>query len=98
MKKIATYVVYPLVVIGMTVGLFKAVHAAVGSNIDATDRYAWGTDVGWIDFAPPFGGVTVYSDHLEGYAWGEKLVGSVWALTPAAARIPTATVLPPTMA
>jgi len=29
--------------------------------------------VGWINFADANGGVTVYSDHLEGYAWGENV-------------------------
>jgi hypothetical protein len=28
--------------------------------------------VGWINFAPTHGGVKVYDDHLEGYAWGEN--------------------------
>ena len=46
--------------------------AAVG-NIDATNKWAWGTNVGWVNFAPDNGGVTVYSDHLEGYAWGENI-------------------------
>jgi len=46
--------------------------AATG-NIDAADKWAWGTNVGWINFAPSDGGVTVYADHLEGYAWGENV-------------------------
>ena len=46
--------------------------AATG-NIDSTNKWAWGTNVGWINFAPTHGGVTVYSDHLEGYAWGENI-------------------------
>jgi hypothetical protein len=29
--------------------------------------------VGWINFAPAHGGVTVYTDHLEGYAWSENV-------------------------
>jgi hypothetical protein len=46
--------------------------AAVG-NIDVTHKWAWGANVGWVNFAPDNGGVTVYSDHLEGYAWGENI-------------------------
>jgi hypothetical protein len=28
---------------------------------------------GWINFNPTHGEVTVYADHLEGYAWGENI-------------------------
>jgi hypothetical protein len=72
-KKMATYVVYPLLVIGITVGLLRVVRAAVGSDGDPAGGYAWSTNAGWINFAPPYGGVTVYADHLEGYAWGENV-------------------------
>lgn len=37
------------------------------------ERYAWGTNVGWINFNPTNGGVRLYSDHMEGYAWGENI-------------------------
>jgi hypothetical protein len=46
--------------------------AATG-NIDPVNKWAWGTNIGWINFRPDHGGVTVYSDHLEGYAWGENI-------------------------
>lgn len=46
---------------------------AAGGNIDPTDKWAWGTNLGWINFAPTHGGVTVYPDHLEGYAWAENV-------------------------
>jgi hypothetical protein len=46
--------------------------AATG-NIDPVNKWAWGTNVGWINFRPDHGGVTVYPDHLEGYAWGENI-------------------------
>jgi len=39
---------------------------AQSGNIDATDKWAWGINIGWIDFRPTHGGVTVYNDHLEG--------------------------------
>jgi hypothetical protein len=47
--------------------------ALADGSIDPTNKYAWGTNIGWINFAPTDGGVTVYSDHLEGYAWGENI-------------------------
>lgn len=48
--------------------------ALAAGNIDATNKWAWGTNVGWLNFAPDndYGGVTVYSDRLEGDAWGEN--------------------------
>jgi len=52
--------------------LVTAAQAATG-NIDPNNKWAWGTNVGWINFNPTHGGVTVYSDHLEGYAWGENI-------------------------
>jgi hypothetical protein len=72
-RRIATCVVYPLLVIGVTVGLPRVVRAAVSGGGDPASGYAWSTNAGWIDFAPPYGGVIVYADHLEGYAWGENV-------------------------
>ncbi len=43
------------------------------SNISPTDKYAWGHGSGWHNYRPTGGGVTVYPDHLEGYAWSENL-------------------------
>ena len=35
---------------------------------------AWGTNVGWLNFNPAHGGgVTVYTNHLEGYVWAENI-------------------------
>ncbi len=45
----------------------------IASNIDMNKKYAWGSNVGWINFRPTHGGVTVYSDHLEGLAWAENV-------------------------
>ena len=62
--------------------LFGLVQVALGGNselagnVSPVDRWAWGTNVGWINFGPSCtgcDGVTVYSDHLEGYAWGENI-------------------------
>ncbi|MBU0703323.1 MAG: hypothetical protein KKC18_05595 [Chloroflexi bacterium] len=72
-KKIIRYILYPVLVIGITVSLFSVAYAATNSNIDPEDKWAWSTNAGWINFNPSNGGVTVYSDHLEGYAWGENV-------------------------
>ncbi|MGC2063174.1 MAG: DNRLRE domain-containing protein [Thermodesulfovibrionales bacterium] len=42
-------------------------------NIIDTDKYAWSETSGWANFRPDKAGVTVYPDHLEGYAWGENI-------------------------
>ena len=59
-------------VAALTLSLGVLVHAQT-ANIDFTNKWAWGTNIGWINFRPTDGGVTVYEDHLEGYAWGENI-------------------------
>jgi hypothetical protein len=71
LRKVITYITSPVLIIGLVLGLVGVVYAA--ANIDSTNKWAWGTNVGWINFAPTDGGVTVYSDHLEGYAWAENI-------------------------
>ncbi len=71
-KKVITRIKHPVLIAGIVLCLVGIVQAATG-NIDPTDKWAWGTDVGWINFRPEHGGVTVYGDHLEGYAWGENI-------------------------
>jgi hypothetical protein len=73
MKKIITYISYPILAVGITVGLLSVAYAATNSNIDPEDKWAWSTNAGWINFNPPNGGVTVCDDHLEGYAWGTNV-------------------------
>jgi hypothetical protein len=62
---------YALLAAAAALGLLQAVEAA--GNIDATNKWAWATGAGWINFNPANGGVTVCGDHLEGYAWAENL-------------------------
>jgi hypothetical protein len=45
----------------------------VAADIDATDKYAWSANAGWLNLAPSDGGVTVNVDHLSGYAWAENI-------------------------
>ena len=71
-RKVITQIIQFALAAAVVFGLLTVVQAATG-NIDATNKWAWGTNVGWINFAPTHGGVTVYSDHLEGYAWGENI-------------------------
>jgi hypothetical protein len=70
-RKVITYIGYPALIVGLVLCLVGVAYAA--GNIDSTYKYAWGTNVGWINFNPTDGGVAVYPDHLEGYAWGENV-------------------------
>jgi hypothetical protein len=51
--------------------------ACAAGNIDPHDdgsQYAYGENVGWINFEPSFGpGVTVTDSAVTGYAWGENI-------------------------
>ena len=64
---------FSILLLALLLALLAAGVALAAGNIDPTDRWAWGTNVGWINFNPAGGDVTVYSDHLEGYAWGENV-------------------------
>jgi hypothetical protein len=66
-----TMVISILLIVGLLWALASVVSAA--GNIHATHKWAWGTNIGWVNFAPTHGGVTVYPDHLEGYAWAENI-------------------------
>ena len=52
--------------------LAKPASAAEG-NIDATEKYAWSENAGWVNLRPTHGGVTVHDTHLSGYAWAENI-------------------------
>ena len=71
LRKVITYITYPVLMAGLVLGLVGVAYAA---NIHSDNKWAWGTNIGWINFNPTHGGgVTVYSDHLEGYAWAENV-------------------------
>jgi len=50
-----------------------AVASATDGTIDATNRYAWSENNGWIDFGTTEGNVHVTDSVLSGYAWGESI-------------------------
>jgi hypothetical protein len=55
-------------------GILYIPQAAWAAGIDSAAKYAWSTNVGWINFNPTVGGaVAVYGDHLEGYIWAENV-------------------------
>ena len=71
-RKVITQILYPVLIVGTALCLAGMVQAATG-NIDDTDKWAWGANAGWNNFKPTHGGVTVYPDHLEGYAYEENI-------------------------
>jgi len=62
-----------IVLVACFVICVSALTLAQTGRIDSTNKWAWGTNIGWINFAPEHGAITVYTDHLEGYAWGENV-------------------------
>ena len=71
-KQIVKYITNLILVTVVTFGLLGVAEAASG-NIDPVNKWAWGTNVGWLNFNALGGGVTVCADHLEGFAWAENL-------------------------
>ncbi len=45
--------------------------ASTGS-IDGANKYAWGSNIGWINFSPTNGGVQVSDTGLSGYVWNDN--------------------------
>jgi hypothetical protein len=59
---------------GLVYMLLSSSHpaAAAEGNISNTEKYAWSENVGWLNFRPADGGVTVHDTYLSGYAWAEN--------------------------
>lgn len=55
--------------IGFLVFLFLVPQIVGASNINQDDKYAWGENIGWIDFS----GVEVNESKLSGYAFSENI-------------------------
>lgn len=56
----------------LTVGT-KALASSTNGIIDHTYRYAWGENIGWVDFGSQAGNVHITDDALSGYAYGENI-------------------------
>src|SRR4030042_756352 len=74
MNKMKFIIWLPLLIIGSIIFWDKV---AFAENIDPDNdgsQYAWGENVGWINFEPSQGpGVTVSDTAISGYAWGENI-------------------------
>ena len=51
--------------------LFPIIAQASTGTIGSTTNAAWSNNVGWINFAPPNGGVTITDSVLSGSAWSQ---------------------------
>ena len=67
----ADLTVYAAVWLALVLAAAAPCHGA--GDIHPEHKWAWSTNAGWINHQPAHGGVTVYGDHLEGYAWAESL-------------------------
>ena len=77
-KQVTTDLARTVLAAALLLGLLGLGQAVLAGDIDLSERFAWGANAGWINFAPsPASGsvapVTVYPDHLEGYAYGENI-------------------------
>lgn len=46
---------------------------AGATNIDTSNKYTYGENIGWVDFGLDIGNVTVSDSKLSGYAYGENI-------------------------
>lgn len=46
--------------------------SATNGTIDATNKYAWGPQIGWINFGATNGNVHITNSGLTGYAWSQN--------------------------
>ena len=72
-----TFVVSATDIAGNSNSVTYSYNVVYPGNIDPDNngsQYAYGENVGWINFKPSFGpGVTVTDTELAGYAWGENI-------------------------
>lgn len=71
-KRFHNFVLFAGLALAVAFVAVTVVQAGTG-YVDPTGKWAWGTNIGWLNFNPTHGGVTVYDDHLEGYAWAENV-------------------------
>lgn len=53
--------------------LVSPVPCQAASPIHPEHSWVWATNAGWVNLNPTHGGVLVFDDHLEGFAWGESI-------------------------
>lgn len=72
-----TLLIFSIVMLFTFLSIARSVYASsTNGTIDATLKYAWSNNVGWINFATTHGNVHVTDSELTGYIW-DSLNGSV---------------------
>src|SRR5437867_2687672 len=66
-KKVSWY----LLLILLGVGIGSSAQATDGT-IDSTFKYAWGENIGWLNFGTTGGNIKVTDAALSGYIWSEN--------------------------
>ncbi len=58
-----------------TAGMFLFAHAAFAQTgtIDSVNKYAWGENIGWLNWGTSEGNVVISDSELTGYVWGENI-------------------------
>lgn len=59
----------------LSLAVFSSAQSALAAEgtIDPVYRFAWGENIGWIDFGTEGGNVLVTDDNLSGFAYGENI-------------------------
>ena len=70
MKKFTIYLIIFLAIFSLTIA--KQTTASIGT-IDSANRYAYGENIGWLDFGTAIGNVQIHDGELTGYIWGENI-------------------------
>ncbi len=66
-----TAVLFIFILVGYSMSAIFVLASETNGTIDSISKYAWGENIGWIDFGASQGAVAVTDSALTGYAWSE---------------------------
>jgi len=73
MRMIKAGIVFFIVLIGLVLSVNFAFASSTDGTIDSTYKYAWGENIGWVNFGTSNGNVHVTDSGLSGYALSENV-------------------------
>jgi hypothetical protein len=73
LQKLKLKVILGIMVFSFLVVSSQTLASTTNGTIDPSYRYAWGENVGWVDFGSETGDVHITDDGLSGYAYGENI-------------------------
>ena len=62
-----------ILLVFLTLALAFLPFGVLASTIDSTNAYAWGENIGWVNFGTSQGAVSISNADMRGYAWGENI-------------------------